>query len=72
MAVRTVQEHGQFHWKMHDVFLTKALRGERIALLPIDDRYYQVYFGSFPLGRFDSHQRRVEPLPKYNAEKLGR
>jgi len=72
MAVRTVQEHGQFPWKMHDVFLSKALRGERIALLPIDDRYYQVYFCSSVLGRFDSHQRRVEPLQKYHGEKRGR
>src|SRR5947208_3298915 len=38
--------------------------GERIALLPRDERWYTVYFAHLPLGNFDSWQRRVLPLPK--------
>src|SRR5260370_41888430 len=38
------------------------LDGERIALLPIDDRYYRVYFAAFPLARFDSHTLQMERL----------
>src|SRR5260370_37710849 len=38
------------------------LDGERIALLPIDDRYYRVYFAAFPLARFDSYTLQMERL----------
>ncbi len=64
MLVRSVHSKGQFRWKKrHDVFLSEVLWGERIGLLPIDDRWYTVYFAQVPLGRFDSWQRRVLPLP---------
>ena len=43
--------------------LSEVLWGERIGLLPLDDRWYTVYFVQVPLGRFDSWQRRVLPLP---------
>lgn len=61
--VRRVHKHGQFVWKGQDVFLSKVLYGEDIGLLPLDDRYYQVYFAAFPLARFDSYELRLEALP---------
>ena len=64
MLVRSVHSKGQFRWKKrHDVFLSEVLWGERIGLLPIDERWYRVYFMQVPLGRFDSWQGRVLPLP---------
>ncbi len=63
LKVRRVHKHGQFCWNYHDVFLSKVLYGERIGLLPLDDRYYRVYFATFPLARFDSYELRIEPLP---------
>ena len=65
MLVRPVQSKGYFRWKkQHQVFVSEALWGERIALLPRDERWYTVYFAHLPLGNFDSWQRRVLPLPK--------
>jgi transposase InsO family protein len=64
MLVRSVHSHGHFRWKQrHDVFLSEVLWGERVGLLPIDERWYTVYFAELPLARFDSWQRRVQPLP---------
>ena len=64
MLVRPVHSKGQFRWKKRqDVFLSEVLWGERIGLLPLDERWYTVYFAQVPLGRFDSWQRRVLPLP---------
>jgi putative transposase len=63
MKVRRVHQHGQFCWKHQDVFLSKVLHGELIGLLPVDDRYYRVYFATFPVAWFDSHELRIEPLP---------
>jgi putative transposase len=64
MLVRSVRTHGHFRWKKHDVGLSQVLWGERVGLLPLDDRWYTIYFAQFPLARFDSWQRRVLPLPK--------
>lgn len=62
MQVRRVQKHGEFRWKHCNVFLSHVLYGERIGLLPIDDRYYRVYFVNLPIARLDTHKRQVERL----------
>jgi transposase InsO family protein len=59
MIVRRVSPGGQFMWKTHDVFLSETLLGERIALQPVDDRWYTIYFADFALGHFDSRTRTV-------------
>ena len=65
MLVLSVHSKGQFRWKKrHDVFLTEVLWGERIGLLPIDERWYTIYFAQYPIARFDSRFSRLEPLPK--------
>jgi hypothetical protein len=33
-----------------------------VGLLPLDDRYYRVYFMSVPLARFDSRRMQIERL----------
>jgi transposase InsO family protein len=68
LTVRRVHKHGQFVWKNEDVFLSKVLYGENIGLLPIDDRYYRVYFGAFALARFDSYELCTQSLPADDNE----
>lgn len=63
VEVRSVWPHGQFFWKGHSVFLGKVLAGERIGLEPIDDRYFCVCFGDFPLAWFDSKELTIGNLP---------
>ena len=62
--VRRVAERGQFRWKGEHVFLSETLIEESIGLLPIDDRFYTVYFAAFPIARFDSHKRVILSQPK--------
>ena len=61
-AVRRIGLRGQFSWHNEEVFLSEVLCGERIGLLPIDERYYHVYFAAFPLAQLDSRKRRIERL----------
>jgi transposase InsO family protein len=68
MLVRGVKHQGQFRWKKHDIFLSEVLWGERVGLLPVDDRWFTVYFAHLPLGRFDSRQLRMSPLPKAGVD----
>ena len=62
--VRRVQQMGQFRWKSERVFLSSVLQGERVGLLPRDDRYWTVYFAQFPIARFDSHELKILRLDK--------
>ena len=62
--VRRVQQQGQFRWKSERVFLGTVFEGERIGLLPHDDRHYTVYFAQFPIARLDSRELKIVPLPK--------
>ena len=62
LKVRRVYPHGQFFWKDQQVFLSKVLAGERVGLLPIDDRYYRVYLAALPIARLDTQGVRIERL----------
>jgi hypothetical protein len=64
MLVRSVRQHGHFRWKQPEVFLSEVFWGERVGLLPEDDRWFTAYFAQLPLARFDSHKLLVTPLPK--------
>src|SRR5277367_1525867 len=64
LQVRRVRDRGDFSWKHQQVFLSETLIGEQIGLLPVDERFYTVYFAAFPLARFDSHRRVTVPLAK--------
>src|SRR5260370_6177553 len=64
MLVRSVRPHGHFRWKKCDVFLSEVLWGERVGLLPEDDRWFTIYFAQLPLARFDSHKLHGTSLPE--------
>ena len=59
MLVRSVKHQGVFRWKKHDVFLSEVLWAERIGLLPLDDRWFTIYFAQLPIASFDSRELRV-------------
>jgi transposase InsO family protein len=60
---KRVYPDGTFFWKGTQVFISKSLGRETIALEPVDDRYWDVYFAAFPLARFDSHTLVLQPRP---------
>jgi len=68
--VRRVRQCGQFHWQGESVFLSETLAGEPLGLLPIDERFYTVYFALYPIARFDSCKREILALPKSKKDFL--
>ena len=64
MLVRSIHPKGQMRWKKQEVFVSEVLWGERIGLLPIDDRRYRLYLAQVPIGIFDSERGRVSGLPR--------
>jgi transposase InsO family protein len=71
LQVRRVGPRGVFSWKHQNVFVSETLIGERIGLLPVDERFFLLYFAAFPIARFDSHKRAVLPLGPAANFKLG-
>jgi putative transposase len=69
MEVRRVKHRGHFRWNQQDVFLTEVLWGEPVGLLPIDGRRFTIYFGPYPIARFDSHELRVSRLTAKDSYK---
>jgi transposase InsO family protein len=65
MQVRKVQGRGEIAWRGHKhVFLTEVLIGERVGLLQLNDRYWQVYFVDLPIACFDSYKLCMLPLAR--------
>jgi putative transposase len=64
MLVRSVHHQGQIRWKKHEIFLSQVLCGERVGLLPLDERWFTIHLAQFAIARFDSDKLRVVPLPK--------
>ena len=74
MRVYAVHSKGQFRWKKQDVFLTEVLWGERIGLLPRDQRWFEIYFAQWPIADFDTRHLRVVPRRKplgFDMDKAG-
>jgi transposase InsO family protein len=63
MKPKRVYPDGTFFWKGTQIFISKSLGRESIGLEPIDDRYWEVHFATFPLARFDSHTLILQPMP---------
>jgi transposase InsO family protein len=62
MLVRSVRRRGHFRWMKHEVFLSEVLWGEQVGLLPVDDRWFVVYFAQYPIAHFDSQELKARPL----------
>lgn len=60
---KRVYPDGTFFWKGTQIFISKSLGGESIGMEPIDDRYWDVQFATFPLARFDSHKLVLQTMP---------
>lgn len=63
ITVRRVRSNGQIRWKGNMLYLSEALCGEPIGLLPHDDRYWTVQFGPLIIGMLDDFAHRVLHIP---------
>lgn len=57
MTVRRVRSNGEIRWRSHLIFLSEALRAERVGLDQIDDSHWAVYFGPVPVAILDDQDR---------------
>jgi transposase InsO family protein len=58
--VRLVSEGGSIKWQNQEIFVGKALRGERIALEPTDERKLTLHFYGFIIGKLDEENGAID------------
>ena len=72
--VRYVSANGGIRWRMGWVKVSMACEGENVGLEEVDNGIWDVYFGSFKLGRLNDRKmeiesiyRRITPKPPRNV-----
>jgi putative transposase len=58
LIVRRISQQGSLKWKSQRTFLSEIFAYELIGLRPLDERYYEVWYGPVKLGWFDAFQHR--------------
>ena len=72
--VRRVRSNGEIKWKGRTVFVTSALKGERVGLTRIGERSWLVKYGSIVLGTIigESKMYRISPGRRRKHKKIGK
>ena len=63
VTVRRVRSNGTIKWQGGLVYLSEALRGERVGLAPQDDRFWTIQVGPLQIGLIDTHSHNVLHIP---------
>ena len=63
VIVRRVRSNGEIKWRGSKVYLSEALIGEPVGLIPKDDRYLGICFGPLQIGDLDTYTRKVLRTP---------
>ncbi len=61
--VRRVRSNGEIKWQGSKVYLSEALIGEPVGLMPRDDRYLTICFGPLLIGELDTFTKSVLRTP---------
>ncbi len=62
-TVRRVRTNGEIKWNGGKVYLSEALCGEPVGLMPKDERYWTVHFGPLQIGLLDSYANHTLHTP---------
>ncbi len=61
--VRRVRSNGEVKWQGSKVYLSWALKGEPVGLIPEDDRHLAICFGPLQIGTLDTYTKKVLRTP---------
>jgi transposase InsO family protein len=64
IVVRQVRSKGEIKWKGKSIYMSEALIGEQVGLMPIGERLWEIRFSFLPIGILDDSIRKVLPLAK--------
>ena len=68
-TVRRVRTNGEIKWKGELVYLSEALVGEPVSLIPVSDRQWAISFGPIKICVIDDETHKIIRIPpKWNQE----
>lgn len=56
---RKIRTNGTMKWGGREVFISGALCGERIGLLPVSDKEWKIYYATLAIGTFNEETGKV-------------
>lgn len=59
---RSVSAAGHFSWNAHQIYLSVLLENQSIALRPLDDGLFEIFFGPLLLGWFEEASASFTPV----------
>ena len=59
LDVRTVRSNGEIKWDATRIYLSEALIGGKVGLLPVAERVWSIYFGAVRIGYLDAENYRA-------------
>lgn len=62
--IRRVRQQGVVKWHRHHLYLGQAFGGETVGLEEIDDGVWNLFFGTYLLGRLDEQLGRIIEIPR--------
>jgi transposase InsO family protein len=62
-TVRRVRSNGEIKWQGRLVYLSGAMQGELVGLVPQDDRFWTIQLGRVQIGLLDAHGGNVLHIP---------
>jgi hypothetical protein len=63
VTVRKVRTNGEIKWRGDKIYVSEALRGEPVGLVPQDDHFWTIRFGPLSIGLLDDHARCIVHTP---------
>jgi transposase InsO family protein len=60
--LRRVSAAGHINWKNHQIYVSVLLEDEDVALRPLEDGVYEIFFGSLLLGWMDEPSATFTPV----------
>ena len=61
-TIRHVTTNGTLYWRRQLIFVSQALGGEDVGLVPYDDGLWRVYYGAQALAVLDERAAQLRPL----------
>ncbi len=63
VTIRRVRSNGEIKWQGGRVYLSEALQGERVGLVPQDNRFWTIQLGPVQIGLLDAYGSNVLHIP---------
>jgi len=69
VIVRRVRHNGEIKWRGEMLFISQVLAKDAIALIPLDEGRWQIYYSFYPLGILDEKINKIIAYKQWHGTK---